>query len=141
MNDHGRIEVAVTLPGEPRLRAVIERLLRPSPAERFASAREVRNALVGPPPTAATTVAVTSTSSDAVRRYTEPVEDILTLPLLRDRSPERRRISYEFEADGTLHRDSDTVLPAIADRWQVGDRVPILYIAGRAYDSVIVASE
>jgi hypothetical protein len=33
------------------------------------------------------------------------------------------------------------VFPVIADRWQIGDRVPILYIAGRAYDSVIVASE
>ena len=51
------------------------------------------------------------------------------------------RVGYEFEADGALHRDSDTVLPVIADRWQVGDRVPILYIAGRAYDSVIVAAE
>jgi serine/threonine protein kinase len=47
MNDDGRIQVPEMLPGEPRLRIVIARLLRPSPAERFASAREVRDALVG----------------------------------------------------------------------------------------------
>ncbi|HET9454705.1 MAG TPA: serine/threonine-protein kinase [Gemmatimonadaceae bacterium] len=47
MNDEGRISVPASLPAEPRLRAVIERLLRPSPAERYASARDVRNALVG----------------------------------------------------------------------------------------------
>ena len=41
MNDEGRIQVPENLPGEPRLRGVIERLLRPSPAERFASARPV----------------------------------------------------------------------------------------------------
>ena len=51
------------------------------------------------------------------------------------------RVVYQFEADGALHRDSDVVLPVIADRWQVGDRIPILYIAGRTYDSVIVAAE
>ena len=47
MNDDGRISVPASLPAEPRLRAVIERLLRPSPAERYAAARDVRNALVG----------------------------------------------------------------------------------------------
>jgi len=50
-------------------------------------------------------------------------------------------VAYQFEADGAMHRDSDTVLPVIADRWQLGDRIPILYIAGRTYDSVIVAAE
>ena len=51
------------------------------------------------------------------------------------------RVTYEFEADGALHRDTDIVLPVIGSRWQAGDRVPILYIAGRSYDSVIVAAE
>jgi hypothetical protein len=51
------------------------------------------------------------------------------------------RITYQFEADGALHRDSDAVLPVIADRWQPGDRIPILFIADRRYDSVIVATE
>ena len=47
MNEEGRIQVPESLPGEPRLRDVLARLLRPSPAERFSSAREVRSALTG----------------------------------------------------------------------------------------------
>jgi serine/threonine protein kinase len=48
MNDEGRIQVPDPLPGEERLGMVIARLLRPSPAERFARARDVRDALVNP---------------------------------------------------------------------------------------------
>ena len=48
MNDDGRIQVPDPLPGEERLGMVIARLLRPSPAERFARARDVRDALVNP---------------------------------------------------------------------------------------------
>src|SRR6185369_12824465 len=44
MTPEGRIEVPDALPGDPRLRAIIARLLRPSPAERFATARDVRHA-------------------------------------------------------------------------------------------------
>jgi hypothetical protein len=47
MTAEGRIEVPADLPGDGRLRPVIARMLRPSPAERFASAREVRHALIG----------------------------------------------------------------------------------------------
>jgi serine/threonine protein kinase len=227
MNDEGRIEVPEALPGEPRLRAVIARLLRPSPAERFASARDVRNALVGAGPSNAITK--TPAAGIAVPTFVESTDALFALPptprpltgatkeLMRASTPgalrlmsasekgedywtigglaglaffsvitagilpivfiqmasaRRRRmrrffrdgipavaevlkmelsetafdekltrVAYQFEADGALHRDSDTVLPVIADRWQPGDRVPILYIAGRTYDSVIVASE
>ena len=48
MNAEGRIAVPAMLPGDERLRAMLERLLRPSPAERFASAREARQALLSP---------------------------------------------------------------------------------------------
>jgi hypothetical protein len=51
------------------------------------------------------------------------------------------RVTYQFEADGEMRRDTDTVLPVIADRWQAGDRVAILYLPDRSYDSVIVAIE
>jgi hypothetical protein len=63
------------------------------------------------------------------------------LNILEDKIPfDQRlaRVSYQYEADGRLHRDVDQVLPAIADRWRPGDRVQILYIPGREYDSVIV---
>src|SRR5688572_2752609 len=228
MNDEGRIEVPEALPGEPRLRSVIARLLRPSPAERFASAREVRNALVGSGPS--TAVTRTPASRFPLHKFVESTDAVFALPLaprpltgatkelmeastpgalrlmsasekgeeywtlggfaslaffsvitagilpmvflqmasvrrrrmrrfFRDGTPaiaevmkmelqetafdeKLTRVAYQFEADGALHRDSDTVLPVIADRWQVGDQVPILYIAGRGtYDSVIVASE
>ena len=228
MTDEGRIRVPEVLPGEPRLRSVIERLLRPSPAERFANARDVRNALVGP----ASAVATLSTPKSAMEVSTAQVFDALqTLPpaprqlagetkqLMKWATPgamrlmyasekesaaddwgvidaltlaffslvtagilpitfislansRRRRmkrfftngipgaaeflkmeiqklpfdekiarVTYQFEADGKLHRDSDQVLPGIADRWQPGDKIPILYLPDHGYDSVIVAVE
>ena len=51
------------------------------------------------------------------------------------------RVWYQFEADGGVRRDSDTVLPSVASKWQAGDRIPILYMPQRDYDSVIVAVE
>jgi serine/threonine protein kinase len=232
MNEEGRIQVPETLPGEQRLRAVIAQLLRPSPAERFASARDVRNALVGPAratvvgggsaakssvarPVAThlarvaeqvhglpaapralegeTKALMKRATPDAFRLMTASskvhddwsVSDYLSLlffsvitagilPLVFSQiaSARRRRmkrffregrpgfaevsrielettafdeklarVNYEFHADGQVHRDSDTVLPTIADRMQPGDQVPILFIAERDYDSVIVAVE
>jgi predicted Ser/Thr protein kinase len=224
MTDEGRIEVPPSLPGEPRLRSVIARLLRPSPAERFASARDVRNALVGstalalagksgiqpaspatdalfalppaPRPIEGKTKELMKWSTPGMMRLlyasekataTEEwgVMDVMALvffcvitagilPMVygsmastrrrrmtrffRDGTPavaqvlktelqglpfdeKISRVSYQFEADGQVHRDSDTVLPAIADRWQPGDQLPILYLPNRGYDSVIVAGE
>jgi serine/threonine protein kinase len=229
MTEEGRIQVPESLSSEPRLRAVIARLLRPSPAERFASAREVRHALVAGTPAAATTVATMKPATRAMKRYAEAADRLFSLPsaprelrgdtkrLMKETTPgalrlmtaseksaeewtlmsvgslvffsiitagilpivfatmasQRRRrikrffragipgmaevlkielqetafdeklarVGYEFEADGHTHRDSDTVLPVIADRWQPGDQIPILYLAERDYDSVIVAVE
>jgi serine/threonine protein kinase len=50
------------------------------------------------------------------------------------------QVSYEFEADGMLHRDVDQVLPVVSDRWRPGDTVEILYLPRDDYDSVIVSS-
>jgi hypothetical protein len=33
------------------------------------------------------------------------------------------RVRYEFEADGGRHRGSDWYLPAIAERWEIGDEI------------------
>lgn len=50
------------------------------------------------------------------------------------------RVRYEFEVDGRKVRDSDTVLPWLADRWDVGSEIHVLYRPDRDYDSVIVSS-
>jgi hypothetical protein len=46
MNPEGRIEVPNGLPGGDRQRQVLTKMLRPSPPERYQSAREVRQALL-----------------------------------------------------------------------------------------------
>lgn len=229
MNEEGRIQVPESLPGEPRLRDVLARLLRPSPAERFASARDVRAALTGGAivparsSTGGTSLATTipvrhdvgamvqslpaapreltgetkrlmkAASPSAFRMmnasekssYEWSVVDVLTivflsaitaglLPIIFGSMARARRrllkrffreglpgsaevlriesentafgeklarVNYQFEVDGHLRRDSDMVLPAIAHRWQPGDRIPILYLPTGANDSVIVAIE
>jgi len=52
------------------------------------------------------------------------------------------RVRYEFEVDGQRYRDSDRVLPAIAQRWLPGDRVQVLYVieAVGGCDSVVVTT-
>ena len=91
MTDEGRIQVPDALPGEPRLRAMIARLLRPSPAERFASARDVRQALLTAP-----SVAIVgrrsrfAVSREIVESLQEPVPRPIkgkTKKLLNDASP------------------------------------------------------
>jgi serine/threonine protein kinase len=231
MNDEGRIQVPDALPAEPRLRAVIARLLRPSPAERFASARDVRNALVGPPASAVAERQHGAVATSGGQYAVAAMEEVLALPpaprpltgqtkaLMKSATPStlrllyasekptaaedfglfdvgslvffsvitagilplvyvsmansrRRRMRrffkegipgvaevsrteverlpfdekitrvwYQFEADSGMRRDSDTILPSIASKWKEGDRIPILYMPHRDYDSVIVAVE
>ena len=50
------------------------------------------------------------------------------------------RVRYEFEADGQRHRGSDQVLPAIAERWDPGDAIQVLYRPDQDYDSVIIST-
>ena len=50
------------------------------------------------------------------------------------------RLRFEFEADGARQRGSDWVLPSIADKWEVGDSVEVLYLPDADYDSVIVST-
>ena len=223
MNEDGRIQVPMALPGDSRLRPVIERLLRPSPAERFESANDVRHALLSPVAITVASVPLPASSRTGLRSRAEVLElgpaprgingdtealyrtlapsalqlmdsgakpgdesgiielllvglfSVLTagiLPavffsiararrrrlrrFLREGTPAMAeifriesealpfdakiaRVSYQFEADGALHRDSDPVMPMFANRWQTGDRVQILYIAELGYDSVIIS--
>jgi serine/threonine protein kinase len=225
MNEEGRIQVPSALPGDGRLGPVIERLLRPSPAERFARAFDVRQALfastavqptamvlagerksvpaarlvaqpVTLPPAPRAVEGTTEELLDRVspsmwelldasnKRESVSVVDVVifgffcvitagVLPMVflsiaRDRRRRLRRffkdgtpttarvlnvflepiafgeklsrVSYEYEADGRLFRDSDQVLPVIANRWQPGDVIQILYIAVPDHDSVIIST-
>ena len=225
MTGEGRIEVPANLPGDPRLRAVVARMLRPSPAERFQSAREVRDALLAALPggsraalvpaarsavpagvsrraaslpeaprplegeTKALLKRVAPTSWDLMAASEKPTAGIglgsilaflffsaITAGIMPmvffSIAAERKRrlklffrkgraamatiqefgtqdmafgeklakVSYEFEADGEIHRDADVVLPSHAARWRVGDQVQVLYLPDRDYDSVIIST-
>jgi len=50
------------------------------------------------------------------------------------------RVRYEFEAGGRRRRGSEQVLPAIAEHWDPGDIIQILYLPDRDYDSVIIST-
>ena len=50
------------------------------------------------------------------------------------------RVRYEFALDGRRHRGSDLVLPPVAERWDPGWSIQILYLPERDYDSVIVST-
>ena len=115
MNDDGRISVPASLPAEPRLRAVIERLLRPSPAERYASARDVRNALVGSSvPAVRTQGALAPLGGGGLQSVTDvrTTERVASLPaaprllegetrrLMQASSPGALRLMYSSEKGG-----------------------------------------
>ncbi len=48
------------------------------------------------------------------------------------------RVRYHFEINGRTHRGSDQVTPWRTERWRVGDRVELLYLPDREFDSIIV---
>jgi hypothetical protein len=50
------------------------------------------------------------------------------------------KVRYEFEAEGHLRRGSDQVLPAIAERWERGDPIQVLYRPERDFDSIIITT-
>ena len=66
MNQEGRIEIPNGLPGGERQRHVLSRMLRPSPAERYQSAREVRQALMATEDAAASRSLVPATPRAAI---------------------------------------------------------------------------
>ena len=70
----------------------------------------------------------------AVARILDIVKDDLGLDL------KLMRVRYEFEADGTVHRDVHRVLTAVAERWAPGDSIHIIYLPRRDYASAIVST-
>ncbi len=91
LNAEGRIAVPESLPGGERLRLVLSRMLRPSPADRFQSAREVRQALVESGNLAL--AGVTRASPAVVSRRVVTVTDLPPVPR-----------AIEGETEALLHR-------------------------------------
>jgi hypothetical protein len=231
MSGEGRIEVPATLPcGEP-LRGVLVRLLAPSPADRYQSAREARAGLLGissqsgmapgtavaprepappaglrplaplpaalleagPRPLTGETRALMKRVVSNPLRLMSPSEKpskgidvasflligffsvvtvgilpmwFISIYLTRKRRAKRyfaeglpatarildmdkrdigwgeklARVRYEFEADGRLHRGSDEVLPILAERWERGDTIQVLYLPDEDYESIIIST-
>ena len=231
MSGEGRIEVPSTLPcGEP-LRGVMVRMLAPSPADRYQSAREARAGLLGIAPAGARTPATAVAAREAMppaglrplaplpaallgpgprpltgetralmkRVVSNPLQlmnpqdrqskgvdvtslfligffSVITVGILpvwflsiyfnRKRRAKRffaeglpavariidmakrdigfgehlMRVRYEFEAGGRLHRGSDEVLPIVAERWDAGDTLQILYLPDEDYESLIIST-
>lgn len=55
-------------------------------------------------------------------------------------SVKHTRVRYEFEAQGRLYRDSDLVLPVIAQRWDPGTIIQVLYLPDEDCESVIIST-
>jgi uncharacterized protein (DUF2235 family) len=49
------------------------------------------------------------------------------------------RVRYQFQTEQGLIRSSDQVLPNIAERWQEGDSIEVLYLPDRDHDSIIAS--
>jgi hypothetical protein len=49
------------------------------------------------------------------------------------------KVRYEFDVQGRTYRDTDVVLPIIADRWDRGTTIQILYMPEHDYESVIIS--
>ncbi|MGH7696694.1 MAG: serine/threonine protein kinase, partial [Gemmatimonadaceae bacterium] len=50
------------------------------------------------------------------------------------------KVRYEFDVAGEVHRDSDLVLPVIAERWDRGTIIQVLYLPNANFDSVIIST-
>ncbi len=50
------------------------------------------------------------------------------------------QVTYEFDHAGATHRGVDTIIPAVARRWQPGDVIELLVLPERNHDSIIITS-
>jgi len=93
MTEDGRIEVPADLPVGGTFRDVLARMLRPTPAERFSSAREVREALLGEGREPLPSMALTSTQHAALpARRSEPLDPVLLEAVPRPFDGQARRL-------------------------------------------------
>ena len=93
MTEDGRVEVPADLPVGSALREVLVRMLRATPAERFASAREVREAMLGVGAEPVPSLAVTSTQRAVTpARRSELPSPILLAPTPRPLGREAKQL-------------------------------------------------
>jgi hypothetical protein len=74
-------------------------------------------------------------------RGTPAIAEVTTIEGDKDELGGRQgRVRFQFEADGQIHRSSDTVALSVADRWRPGDQVEILYLPESDYEGVIIST-
>jgi hypothetical protein len=64
---------------------------------------------------------------------------ILGVQLKSDDFDQLTKVSYEFEADGQVHRASDQILRSSEVRLNPGEEIRVLYMPDSGYDSMILA--
>ncbi|MDC0670601.1 serine/threonine-protein kinase [Nannocystis radixulma] len=60
--------------------------------------------------------------------------------ILQVQKTEWIQVTYEFIHAGATRRGVDTIIPAVAGRWQPGDVIELLVLPERNYDSIIITS-
>ncbi len=60
--------------------------------------------------------------------------------ILQVQKTEWTEVTYEFVHGGAKHRGVDTIIPAIAGRWQPGDVIELLVLPERNHDSIIIST-
>ncbi|MFY0533178.1 serine/threonine-protein kinase [Nannocystis pusilla] len=60
--------------------------------------------------------------------------------ILQVQKTEWIQVTYEFVHAGATHRGVDTVIPAVAGRWQPGDVIELLVLPERNHDSIIITN-
>nr|WP_276604417.1 serine/threonine-protein kinase [Nannocystis sp. RBIL2] len=60
--------------------------------------------------------------------------------ILQVQKTEWIQVTYEFVHAGATHRGVDTIIPAVAGRWQPGDVIELLVLPERNHDSIIITS-
>lgn len=60
--------------------------------------------------------------------------------ILQVQKTEWIQVTYEFVLAGATHRGVDTIISAVARRWQPGDVIELLVLPERNHDSIIITS-
>lgn len=120
MNEEGRIAVPETLPGGARQRQVLSRMLQPSPAQRYQSARDVRQALLvteGSAGSAGSAVVPVAREGQSLLRQREALTDLPPAPRpLTGMAAER----YRKLAPSLWRHDAPGGIPVSDNIWGVG---------------------